>query len=99
MEWLNYHHLLYFWAHQVRPELVAELDDLALASVFGEAGKGIFAVPELLAREIRQRHGVQLVGHAREVRQRFYAISVERKIKHPGVIAICEAARRRFLAP
>jgi LysR family transcriptional regulator, transcriptional activator of nhaA len=88
----------WFESHSVRPVVVAELDDLALASAFGEAGKGVFAAPDVLAKEIRKRHGVQLVGRAPAVRQRFYAISVERKIKHPGVAAICEVARKHIFA-
>lgn len=88
----------WFDSHEVRPVIIAELDDLALVSVLGEAGKGVFAAPDVLAKEIRQRHGVRLVGRAREIRQRFYAISVERKIEHPGVAAICEVARNHIFA-
>jgi LysR family transcriptional activator of nhaA len=80
----------------VAPTIVAELDDLALASVLGEEGLGIFAAADVLAAEVKRRYRVQLVGQAADIRQRFYAISVERKVRHPAVSAICETARRKI---
>jgi len=88
----------WFQSHDIRPEVVAELDDLALASVLGEEGLGVFAAPDVIAKELRQRYALELVGRAKDIRQRFYAISVERKIKNPAVVAICEAARKNILA-
>jgi LysR family transcriptional activator of nhaA len=88
----------WFQSHDIRPEIVAELDDLALASVLGEVGLGVFAAPDVIANELRQRYALELVGRARDIRQRFYAISVERKLKNPAVVAICEAARKNILA-
>lgn len=86
----------WFEARKLRPTVVAELDDSALAAVFGEEGLGFFAAPDVLEAEICERYRVRVVGRAREVRQRFYAISVERKIGHPAVAAICEVARRHI---
>jgi LysR family transcriptional regulator, transcriptional activator of nhaA len=88
----------WFDARNIRPQIIAELDDIALASVFGEAGLGVFAVPDVIEDEVRSRYRVQLVGRVKTIRQRFYAISVERKIKHPGVVAICEVARSHIFA-
>jgi LysR family transcriptional activator of nhaA len=88
----------WFQSHDIRPEIVAELDDLALASVLGEEGLGVFAAPDVIAKELRQRYALELVGRAKDIRQRFYAISVERKIKNPAVVAICEAARKNILS-
>jgi LysR family transcriptional activator of nhaA len=88
----------WFTAQDIRPQVVGELDDAALAKILGEAGLGVFAVPSVVEAEVRQRYGVQLVGHAAALRQRFYAISVERKIRHPAVAAICEGARRNIFA-
>ena len=48
----------------------------------------------MIEAEILRRYRVRVVGRAEAVRQQFYAISVERKIKHPAVVAICEAARQ-----
>jgi LysR family transcriptional activator of nhaA len=88
----------WFTARALRPKVVAELDDAALANVFGEAGLGVFAAPEVVEAEIRRRYKVQVVGRTQDIRQRFYAISVERKIKHPAVAAICEVARKHIFA-
>ena len=57
-------------------------------------------VPLTLANswDIRGRYQVQLVGRVADLRQRFYAISVERGIKHPAVVAICEGARKDIFA-
>jgi LysR family transcriptional regulator, transcriptional activator of nhaA len=84
----------WFTAQHVKPTIVAEFDDSALAKDFGRAGMGVFAVPSVIEAEVRSDYGVSVVGRAAAVRQQFYALSVERKIKHPAVAAICNAARR-----
>jgi LysR family transcriptional activator of nhaA len=88
----------WFQSHAIRPEIVAELDDLALASVLGEKALGVLAAPDVIAKELAKRYELQLVGRAKDIRQRFFAISVERKIKHPAVAAICEVARTKIFA-
>ncbi len=89
---------LWFDSIDVRPTVVAEIEDSALLKVFGQHGSGIFAAPIVVADEIRAMHGVQLVGRTEEVREEFYAITVERRITHPAVAAIAEAARHGILA-
>jgi LysR family transcriptional regulator, transcriptional activator of nhaA len=88
----------WFRSLSIRPEVVAELDDLALAFVLGEKGIGVLAAPDVMVTELRQRYALQLVGRAKPIRQRFYAISVERKIRNPAVAAICEVARTKLFA-
>jgi LysR family transcriptional activator of nhaA len=88
----------WFDAHDLRPKIVAELDDAALAKVLGEAELGVFAAPDVIEKEIRQRYRVEVVGRAPQLRQRFYAISVERKLRNPAVVAICEVARKHIFA-
>ena len=88
----------WFDARDIRPSIAAELDDAALATVMGEAGIGIFAVPDVIEAELRKRYRVELVGRAKDIRQRFYAISVERKLKNPAVVAICQLARSKIFA-
>jgi LysR family transcriptional activator of nhaA len=88
----------WFQSHHIRPEIVAELDDLALASVLGEKALGVLAAPDVIAKELGKRYALQLVGRAKDIRQRFFAISVERKIKHPAVAAICEVARKKIFS-
>ncbi len=77
----------------VHPRIVGEFDDSALMKAFGQAGTGVFIAPTPIAREIEKQYGVVVIGQTEEVREQFYAISVERKISHPAVVAITEAAR------
>lgn len=80
----------------VRPEVIGEFDDSALAKAFAQAGAGIVTSPDVIEDEIRTQLGLHVVGRLDDVRERFYAISVERKLKHPAVVAISEAARSRL---
>jgi LysR family transcriptional activator of nhaA len=88
----------WFEAREMRPEVVAEFEDSALLKVFGQAGQGLFAGPTAIEREICAQYGVRVVGRVAEVRERFYAISAERRIRHPAVSAITEVARDRLFA-
>jgi len=84
----------WFNAQDIHPRVVAEFDDSALAKDFGREGMGIFAAPTVIEAEVREQYRVRVVGRSEAVRQQFYAISVERKIRHPAVAAVCEAARK-----
>jgi len=76
----------------LRPRVVGEFEDSALLKAFGGRGLGIFPAPAVLAAEVEAMHQVRRVGTL-PLRERLYAITVERRIKHPAVVAICEAAR------
>jgi LysR family transcriptional activator of nhaA len=89
---------LWFDSVGVRPTPVAEIEDTALMKVFGQHGSGIFAAPIVVADEISKTHGVRLVGRTDEVREQFFAITVERRITHPAVAAIANAARHGILS-
>jgi len=80
-------------ALHIHPRIVGEFDDSALMKVFGQAGAGIFIAPSAIAEEVSEHYGVQIIGNTEEVREQFYAISIERKISHPAVVAITETAR------
>jgi LysR family transcriptional regulator, transcriptional activator of nhaA len=86
----------WFVARKIHPLTVAEFADSALIRVFAEAGKGLFAAPTIIAEEICDKFGVLLIGTATGIRERYYAITGERRIKHPAVAAISEAARARL---
>jgi LysR family transcriptional activator of nhaA len=86
----------WFVATKVQPSLVAEFDDSALMYAFGEVGKGIFPVPTVVEEEFRLRYGVEVAGRTKSVRQQFYAISADRKLQHPAVVAIREVAGREI---
>jgi LysR family transcriptional regulator, transcriptional activator of nhaA len=88
----------WFQAQSIRPTVVGEFDDTALMNIFGEDGSGLFAAPSVLETELRRLYRVQVIGRAESLRQRFFAISVERRLKHPAVVAICESARRDLFA-
>lgn len=83
----------WFDAVGVRPVVVAEFQDSALLKVFGAEGAGIFSAPSVVEREVRAQYGVQVIGRVPKLRERFYAISAERRVQHPAVLAICERAR------
>jgi LysR family transcriptional activator of nhaA len=78
---------------EIRPQVVGEFDDSALLKVFGQNGAGAFAAPRVVAREICRQYKVRPVGDATGLVERYFAISVERRLKHPGVVAISSAAR------
>ena len=86
----------WFERESVRPHIVGEFDDSALMNAVGQAAVGLFPAPSPITREVCRQFGVRSLGTLEAVRQRFYAITVDRKLKHPAVIAICEAARRKL---
>jgi LysR family transcriptional activator of nhaA len=82
----------------IRPRIVGEFKDSALMKTFGQAGVGLFAAPGAIEKEVHDHYRVSVIGRVESVTERFYAISVERKLKHPAVVAICEAARDGLFA-
>ena len=78
------------------PTIVGEFDDSALMSAFGQAGAGVFPVPLTTARDVMKQYQVIELGRTLDIRERFFAISVERRLSHPAVLAVSEAARRSF---
>ena len=83
----------------VRPRIVGVFEDSALLDSFGQAGAGLFVMPTAIEAEVRRQYSVQALGRLPKVRQRFYAITVARKIRNPAVIAISERARSLFAEP
>jgi len=88
MRWLEEQH--------IRPNIVGEFDDSALMIAFGQAGVGFFAAPSFIADQVEKECGVVRVGSTTTIIEKFYAISVERKLTHPAVLAISEAARQEM---
>jgi LysR family transcriptional activator of nhaA len=83
------------WMQQqgLTPAVAGEFDDSALMKVFGENGVGAVAAPSVIEPEVRRRYRVVPIGTVESIRERIYAISVERRVKHPAVAAIAERAR------
>ena len=85
----------WFESEDIRPRVASEFEDSALLMAFGQAGMGLFPAPSAIERQVRSQYGVVVVGRLDAVCERFYAISGERRLKHPAVVAISEAARQR----
>ena len=83
---------------EIRPMIVGEFEDSALLKAFGQVGAGIFAVPSVIQNEVGRQYGVEPIGVADGVTERFYAISIERKIRHPALAAICITAKSTLFA-
>jgi LysR family transcriptional activator of nhaA len=85
--------LRWFEKERIRPQIAGEFDDGALLLAFGDAGAGIFAAPAAIAPQVKRQYGLVELGTTDAVREQFYAISVERRLTHPAVLAIRSAAR------
>lgn len=79
--------------HSIHPIICGQFDDSALMKSFGQTGMGIFFMSSTIEEEICSNFNVRVVGRIDEVTQKYYAISAERKVKHPAVAAICDSAR------
>mgnify|MGYP006110566635 CR=1 FL=1 len=64
---------------------------------FGEAGSGIFPAPAAISNEVEQMYGCRRIGASISVEEKYYAISPERKLKHPAVLKIIDTARSQLL--
>lgn len=86
----------WFEEKRIKPIIVGEFDDSALMKAFGQAGVGFFAAPSSIAEQVQQECGVIRIGSTNDIIEKFYAISVERKLTHPAVVAISDAARQEL---
>lgn len=89
--WLEREHL--------HPRVVGEFGDGALMKAFGRQGRGVFLSPTVVEDETVRQYGVQVIGRVEEISDDFYAITAERRITHPGVAAITQAARSELFGP
>ena len=81
---------------EIRPVMVAEFEDYGLLRAFGQQGTGMLPVPSVLAKVFQRQYGLERIGLAEGVVARFFAVSIERRIRHPAVAAISETARTLF---
>jgi len=88
----------WFAAHGIQPRVIAEFEDSALCKAFAQDGHAIFAAPEPIAAEVQRQYRVRHFATLPELRERFYAITVERRLRHPGVLAISASAREHLFA-
>jgi LysR family transcriptional activator of nhaA len=78
------------------PLVRGQYDDSALMKSFGKAGFGVFFMPSIIEEEVKSGFGLQVIGRSQSLKQKFYAISSERKVTHPAVAAICNTARDKI---
>lgn len=83
----------WFYVNELRPDVVGEFEDTALMKVFAQAEHGVIPAPTVVEEEVCYQYGLEVVGRVPDLIERFYAITVERRIKHPAVVALSEAAR------
>jgi LysR family transcriptional activator of nhaA len=86
----------WFYQHDIQPVVVSEFEDSALLKTFGQAGVGIFPAPSAIESEVRKQFGVSILGRTEQVGERYYAITTERRLKNPAVLAISQAARSKL---
>ena len=86
----------WFEAQHLYPRIVGEFNDSALLKAFGQAGAGLFAAPTAIADYVSRQYGVQAVGSIDSVAEQLYAITTERRLTHPGIVAIVKATQREF---
>jgi len=80
--------------HNISPKIVAEFDDSALMKCFGQAGFGIFCSPTLIEKYVVNKYDVNIVGRTDEIKEQYYIISPERRLKHPAILEIVNAANK-----
>ena len=88
----------WFESEEIRPNVVGEFDDSALMKAFGQSGLGAFPMPSVSESDVKKHYGAESIGQAEALRARFYAISPERRLKNPAVVAICETAREAIFS-
>ena len=86
----------WFDTEEIRPRVVGEFDDSALLKAFGQRGAGFFPAPSVIESDVRRVYQVRIMGRVEALGERYYAVSAERKLKNPAVVAITTAARDNF---
>jgi LysR family transcriptional activator of nhaA len=84
----------WFESQALYPRIVGEFDDSALLKSFGQAGSGLFVAPTAIADYVCRQYAVEAVGRIEPVIEELYAITTERRLTHPGVIAVVKATQR-----
>ncbi|MEL7025258.1 MAG: transcriptional activator NhaR [Pseudomonadota bacterium] len=88
----------WFDSIDVVPNIVGEIADSALMKALGEAGVGVFMGPTAIEKEICTMYRTRVIGQTDALTENYYAISPERKLKHPAVVKITEQARINLFA-
>ena len=86
----------WFDDNEIHPVIAHEFEDSAVLKVFGQEGHGLFVTPTAIEHDVCQQYSVKVVGRLPEIVERFYAISIEKRLKHPAVVKISESARDKL---
>ncbi len=89
---------LWLEENEVQPKIIGEFDDSALLKVFGQSGHGMFPAPTAVAQQVSEQYGVRALAELESVRETFYAVSPERRVKNPAAIRIVRHAKREFFS-
>lgn len=81
----------WFSEADIVPTIRGEFADSAMLKIAGRSGLGLFAIPSIVEEEVRRVYGFTSIGRIPNIQEQFFAVSIERRIKHPGVLAICKA--------
>jgi LysR family transcriptional activator of nhaA len=87
----------WFTAADIRPQIVAEFEDSALLKFVAAGGVGLFASPTSVERDVCRTFGVKIVGRIPALRERFYAISAERRLRNPAVVTLLEHSQQTLI--
>ncbi len=86
--------LSWFAQTKIVPKIVAEFDDSALLKFFGQTGRGVFCVSSSVEHDVLAQFDVAIIGRVDSISDRYYGITPERKIKHPGIDSVLVAAKK-----
>lgn len=84
----------WFETKNVHPRIIGEFDDGALLKAFGQGGAGLFVAPDAISDYVCRQYGVRVVGRIDTVKEELYAISTERRLRHPAILVVSQAAAR-----
>jgi LysR family transcriptional activator of nhaA len=82
--------------NRIHARIVGEFDDGALLKAFGQAGAGFFVAPTAIKKDIEKQYQVKSLGEITSILEQIYAITTERRLTHPAIVAISEVAREKI---
>jgi LysR family transcriptional activator of nhaA len=85
----------WFQDRGVQPRVLGEFEDAALTKIVATEGHGFIAVPTIMASEAVERYGFTTIGKTPEVETQFFAITAERRLTHPAILAITSRQERK----
>jgi LysR family transcriptional activator of nhaA len=88
----------WFYTNDLRPDVVGDFEDTALMRIFAQAEHGVIPSPSVVEEEVCYRYSLESIDRVPDLVERFYGITVERRLKHPAVVALSETARSELFS-